>query len=281
MAYHRRAVVTGGLVLSLVLTAARRPLCAQERGSGNVAPTASLTVVVRAVEGRTSRALADILVQVEGARTGMVRTDSDGKARFPERPLGSYVVRVERLGYAPVEEKLDLTVIGAFELPVDLVASGDAQTLPAVLRTARRSPVPGLDARRSTARGHIFDRAAIDSLAPRLTSDLLRRVPSVRLVGSGGGFVPRTRRSSGMSDCPMSIYLDGVQVDDERGAPPAPPIGQPARGGRAAPPSVIDGLSVDALEAVEVYVGASEIPSQFNQAGGSCGVIALWTRARR
>ena len=79
----------------------------------------------------------------------------------------------------------------------------------------------------------------------------------------------------------MSIYLDGVQVDDERGAPPAPPIGQSTRGGRAAPPSVIDGIPVELLEAVEVYVGASEIPSQFNQAGGSCGVIALWTRARR
>ncbi len=281
MARDRRAVFTGGLMVSLMLSAARWPLHAQDSRPIAVAPTASLTVVVRAVEARTSRALADILVQVEGARTGMARTDSDGKARFPDRPLGLYVVRVERMGYLPVEEKLDLSVSGAFELPLELVASGNTQLLPTVLRTARSSPVPGLDARRSTARGHIFDRAAIDSLSPRLTSDLLRRIPSVRLVGSGGGFVPRTRRSSGMSDCPMSIYLDGVQVDDERGAPPAPPIGQPARGGRAAPPSVIDGLSVDVLEAVEVYVGASEIPSQFNQAGGSCGVVALWTRSRR
>ena len=241
----------------------------------------SLTIVARVSVDRDERALPGILVSVDGARAGIVRTDASGKARFNDRPLGSYVVRVMATGYAPVEERIELTMPGEFELPLLLVAAPDAQLLPTVVRTARRSPAPGLDARRATGRGHVFDRVAIDSLAPRLTSDLLRRVPSVRLVGSGGGFVPRTRRSSGMGDCPMSIYLDGVQIDDERGVPPAPPIGQSARGGRAAPPSVIDGIAVDLLEAVEVYVGASEIPSQFNQAGGSCGVIALWTRARR
>ena len=241
----------------------------------------SLTIVVRVPVDRTERGLPGILVAVDGAHAGIVRTDASGKARFNDRPLGPYVVRVTAAGYAPVEERIELTMAGEFELPLLLVAVPAAQLLPTIVRTARRSLVPGLDARRATARGHVFDRGAIDSIAPRLTSDLLRRVPSVRLVGSGGGFVPRTRRSSGMGDCPMSIYLDGVQIDDERGAPPAPPMGQSARGARAAPPSVIDGIAVDLLEAVEVYVGASEIPSQFNQAGGSCGVIALWTRARR
>ena len=273
----RRAAVAMGLTMSLLTGAARVAMAEQAPTEGGV----SLTIVVRVPVDRTERGLPGILVSVNGLRTGIVRTDASGKARFPDRPLGPYVVRVTAVGYAPVEERLELTLAGEFELPLLLVTAPDAQLLPTVVRTARRSPAPGFDARRATGRGHVFDRHAIDSLAPRLTSDLLRRVPSVRLVGSGGGFVPRTRRSSGMSDCPMSIYLDGVQIDDERGAPPAPPIGQSARGGRAAPPSVIDGIAVDLLEAVEVFVGASEIPSQFNQAGGSCGVIALWTRAKR
>ena len=273
----RRAAVAMGLTMSLLTGAARVALGEQALPERVV----SLTIVVRVQGDAEERGVPGILVSVDGARTGVVRTDGSGKARFSDRPLGPYVVRVMTRGYAPLEERLELTVAGAFELPLLLVATTDGQLLPTVLRTARRSPAPGLDARRATARGHVFDRGAIDSLAPRLTSDLLRRVPSVRLVGSGGGFVPRTRRSSGLGDCPMSIYLDGVQIDDERGAPPAPPIGQSARGGRAAPPSVIDGIAVDLLEAVEVYVGASEIPSQFNQAGGSCGVIALWTRVRR
>jgi len=277
MGSARRAVFAMGLTMSLLTGAARRVSAVQEPP----APVVSLTIVVRVQGDHTQRGVPDILVSVEGARTGIVRTDMEGRARFTDRPLGPYVVRVMAVGYAPLEERLELSVAGAFELPLLLVAATNAQPLPTVLRTARRAPVPGLDARRMTARGHVFDRDAIDSLAPRLTSDLLRRVPSIRLVGSGGGFVPRTRRSSGMRDCPMSVYLDGVQIDDERGAPPAPPIGQPSRGGRVAPPSVIDGIAVDMLEAVEVYVGASEIPSQFNQAGGSCGVIALWTRARR
>ncbi len=265
--------------MSLWTGAARSVLGAQDARAVDSTRVAALTVVVRAVDARGTRALRGVLVSVDGARSGFARTDEQGRVRFADRPLGAYVIRVEVLGFAPVEERVELTVGGRFELPVELVAS--AQRLPEVVRTARRSDVPGLEGRRVNARGHIFDRQSIDSLAPRRTSDLLRRVPSVRLVASGSGFVPRTRRAGGLSDCPMSVYLDGVQLDDERGAPPAPPIGQPARGGRTAPPSVIDGVSVDLLDAVEVYVGASEIPSQFNQAGGSCGVIALWTRARR
>ncbi len=254
---------------------------AQDARGADTMPVATLVVRVQLPDGAGAHVARDRLVELRGARAGLSRTDASGRARFPQRPLGSYTVHLTVAGYAPIVEQVELSVRGVFELPVLLSALAAAQPLPMVTSTARRSPVPGLDARRSTARGHLFDRASIDSLEPRRVSDLLRRVPSVRLVASGSGFVPRTRRAAGMNDCPMSVYLDGVQVDDERGLPPAPAIGQPARTARVAPPSVIDGLSVDLLEAVEVYVGASEVPSQFNQAGGSCGVIALWTRARR
>lgn len=272
-----RAVFVFGLLLSLSASAARRAYATQAVGT----QSRTATVTVQLTTDRTEERVIGVLVVLEGEKSGVMRTDAEGRARFANRPLGQYVLRVYAAGFAPVDERLELTAGGDITWPVMLERATGAQPLPAVIKTARRSPVPGLDARRTTARGHIFDRASIDSIRPRFTSDLLRRVPSVRLVGSGAGFVPRTRRSTGLGDCPMSIYLDGVQVDDERGAPPAPPIGQPARSGRAAPPSVIDGIPVDILEAVEVYVGASEIPTQFNQAGGSCGVIAMWTRSRR
>lgn len=272
-----RAVFVLGLWLSLSASAARRACATQAAGT----PARTANVTVQLSIATTEQRVIGVLVVLEGEPTSVVRTDAEGRARFANRPLGQYVLRVRAVGFAPVEERIELAAAGEITWPVSMERSTGSQLLPTVIRTARRSPVPGLDERRATARGHIFDRASIDSIRPRVTTDLLRRVPSVRLVGSGVGFVPRTRRSSGFGDCPMSIYLDGVQVDDERGAPPAPPIGQPARGSRAAPPSVIDGISVDILEAVEVYVGASEIPSQFNQAGGSCGVIALWTRSRR
>jgi len=267
----------GLAMASLHPGSARRVYAAQPPRDSLIA----LTIVVRQHGDSARRGLSDVLVEVDGERSGMARTDLVGKARFADRPLGTYTVRVARLGYLLFEERMELTIGGAFELPIELVRAADAQPLPTVLSTARTSNAPGLDARRMTSRGHVFDRRMIDSLAPRQTSDLLRRVPSLRLVASGSGFVPRTRRAAGLSDCPMSIYLDGVQIDDERGAPPAPPIGTPARSARAAPPSVIDGIAVDLLEAVEVFVGASEIPTQFNQAGGSCGVVALWTRAKR
>jgi hypothetical protein len=273
MSRGRRAAVVVVSIVAMLVGPAARCLSAQE---------SSATVIVHVRDAARGIDVRNVLVELDGERSGMVRTDTRGRARFVDRPLGSYVVRVNVRGYDAVEERIDLTVAGAIELPVELTAlETGAQPLAAVLTTERRSIVPGLDDRRATARGHIFDRFTIDSLAPRVTSDLLRRVPSVRLVASGGGFVPRTRRSSGISDCPMSIYLDGVQIDDERGAPPAPPMGTTARSARAAPPSVIDGIAVELLEAMEVYVGASEIPTQFNQAGGSCGVVVLWTRSRR
>jgi hypothetical protein len=276
MQVNGRAVAVVISVFLALVSPAARCLAAQSSSATTATVTVHLRDLVRGID------VSGVLVEMEGERGGMVRSDARGRARFVDRPLGVYVIRVNARGYVSVEERAELVVAGAIELPVDLTQVPDGvQPLPAVISTARRSPIAGLDDRRATARGHIFDRETIDSLAPRVTSDLLRRVPSVRLIASGGGFVPRTRRSSGISDCPMSIYLDGVQVDDERGAPPAPPMGAPARSARAAPPSLIDGIAVELLEAMEVYVGASEIPTQFNQAGGSCGVVVLWTRTRR
>lgn len=277
MSRRARAARTTMLLMGLNVGAARA-LSAQE--SSAAVGTATLTVRVQ--DARTMTALPDILVALDGPRGGIVRTDRRGRARFVDRPLGLYALRIAATGFAIAEEKIELTISGAVDMSLNLEPRGSTpQMLPEVLTTATRSSVPGFDARRIRNRANSFDRASIDSLAPRVTSDLLRRIPSVRLVASGGGFVPRTRRAGVAGDCPMSIYLDGVQIDDERGEPPAPPMGQSARSARASPPSVVDGIAIDLLDAVEVFIGASEIPAQFNQRGGSCGVVALWTRARR
>jgi hypothetical protein len=42
---------------------------------------------------------------------------------------------------------------------------------------------------------------------------------------------------------------------------------------------VLDDFSADDIEALEVYVGISEIPPELDKNGrGICGVIVVWTR---
>ncbi|MCU0649572.1 MAG: hypothetical protein MUF00_16380 [Gemmatimonadaceae bacterium] len=274
MCWSRRVAVGGALIGGALSAAAR--LCVAQQA----APSGTVTLIVRVTSGRPANGMADVMVSLDGPQTAMLLTDQSGDARFPDRPLGRYVMWVWTEGRRAIKERIDLTTPGTYALPVAL--EGDGRVLAPVTTRALRSAVPGFDDRRLNTRGHFFDRRAIDSLKPRVTTDLLRRVPSVRLVPSGGGFIPRTRRSTGTRDCPMAIYLDGVLVDDERGAPPAPPVGAGTRSIQsAAPPSVIDAIAADLLEGMEVYVGTSEVPAQFNQAGAACGVVVLWTRARR
>jgi hypothetical protein len=46
----------------------------------------------------------------------------------------------------------------------------------------------------------------------------------------------------------------------------------------AADPAVLDNLSPQNIEGIEIYRGASETPSEFDFGRTSCGAIVIWTR---
>lgn len=119
--------------------------------------------------------------------------------------------------------------------------------------------------------GRFITRAQIERMQPYRMTDLLRRVPGLRVrqhPGQPGRFYVR---STSNGDCPPAVYLDGVPVGGNRS-------GVRARGTQFSPADELlsDMLPSD-LEGVEVYRGSSEAPPEYSNNAG-CGVILLWTR---
>ena len=97
-------------------------------------------------------------------------------------------------------------------------------------------------------------------------SDVLRAAPGLTMVPYAGGYVVASERAAPRLDgqpCLISYYLDGTPMALDAAA-------------------CIDlALSLNELEAVEVYTGGSRVPPRFSQSNARCGVIAFWTRAPR
>jgi outer membrane cobalamin receptor len=107
--------------------------------------------------------------------------------------------------------------------------------------------------------GHFIDSRVLRQSEHRRLSELLRAVRGVRLVPLGATKTVAMSRSN----CPMSIWIDGIRSY------------QPARG---LPPPDINEFPIVQLEGVEIYRGPAETPLELGGTGQSCGAIVLWTR---
>jgi hypothetical protein len=112
---------------------------------------------------------------------------------------------------------------------------------------------------RKGGNGLYFDRPEIEARKVQRLSDLMRRLPGVRIVTDRNGrTVMRMGRAANGRDCPPDMWVDGV---------------------RAAFMNVDDIPMVD-VEALEVYRGPSALPPELNTRLGNpgCGAIVIWTR---
>lgn len=216
---------------------------------------------------------AAVVVLTDPGGRAMQETVSDSGGFFRFEPVDRRAVRLEvsRLGYEDVT-----TAVLRFDeysfFRVELRLAPDAVLL-APLEIVARSAVPSPvlsgfeDRRRSAAAGWFFTREEIEEISPALVSDVIARVPGVRLESSGRG-TQRTvsmSRSAGLGggDCPVQVYVDGFKVNSSRA------------GGQVA---VDETVSPRSVEGIEVYRGLSSVPAPFMNPEAHCGVIAIWTR---
>jgi hypothetical protein len=221
------------LLIPLLLTALPAAAAAQGiRGQG-----------VDEIGSPVSAALVSLISEDEEVlRT--VEGDEEGNFQFEEISPGSFLLRVERLGYETMTTPT-LVVEESFTVVVELRVAVDAIPLePLVVRqrsrTRRLDPlIQEFYERRETGIGHFIEREEIEERQASRLSDLLRGVPGVR----------NTR-------CRLSIWLDGMLV-------------------RLALDEV---ASPHEVEGIEIYLHAGEIPARYNATGSKCGVILIWTR---
>ena len=220
-----------------------------------------------AIMGTVTAADEAPLVQARISVIGTVlvaMTSSDGRFAVARVPPGLQVLDVRMLGYRTI--LLPVEVAAGETLHVEVRLETQPVPLHAVEVRAERAvaaQLRGFYERRKRGGGVFFTREEIERIQPRLFTDLLRRVPGVRLQPvrgpSGSSYEAGTGRVSGSRACPMLYYVDGV---------PFPVNGDIGINSLIQPKDIA---------ALEVYSGASRVPLQFHSSNAQCGVIVIWT----
>jgi carboxypeptidase family protein len=198
---------------------------------------------------------------VAGARLEVVGTrfaglaGADGWVRLEGLPVGPALLRISRIGYAPLETSVPLAAGAAFEADVELASAPVA--VPAVAGSGEREDAGlaagGFYRRKRGSLGVFLTEEDFERAHVLRTVDIFRAIAGVRVAPMGrGGHVLLSARYR----CPMSLYLNGVEIPTEN----------------------IDGALFENLGAVEVYRGPTETPPEFARDGSPCGAVAMWTR---
>lgn len=172
---------------------------------------------------------------------------------------GPAVVRVRRLGFRPESAAV---VLGAGKSPeLRFTLQRIAVDLAPVTVVGRRElsgPMAGFYKRRASSSGRFFTREEIEKRNASRMSDLLRMVPSLRVIPRG--MQQNSVRIRG-SRCAPLVWLDGVPL--------------------SAMEFDLDSMDPSTYEGIEVYSGPASVPVEFQgnkQASSSCGTIVLWSK---
>lgn len=228
---------------------------------------------------------AETGVPLEGSRVAMtlrrdngVITDSVGRAFLRGLEPRLDMLTVRRVGYVARSFALELQPQDSLELTVVLNLA--AVVLDTVVTTgvgASTVLAPGFNGRKKQGNGHFLDRAEINRRSIPTLPELLRTVPGLRLESAPqGGRWLRSARAGLTHDCPMMLYVDGVEVASETTT-----ISM-IRGRRVVQrgTSIFDSIPPEMIEALEVYT-TSNVPAQFNRGDSGCGVVVMWMRPHR
>ena len=207
---------------------------------------------------------ADVpIVQANVELVGLARagTDSGGIYRFRNVPPGTFILRTAKLGYAPRVQVI--TVKPTDTLVITVVLSPSSATLQPIVVKAEstitvRSDPTGFLWRKKTGMGYYLDAMDIEKAHAPDLERLVKNIPGLRVI-NGGIEIHRQSQSFRNPCYGAQILLDGVPLAFDFD---------------------LNTLPVDVLRGIEVYKGVADIPSELRTFKNTCGVVAIWTRAR-
>lgn len=216
-----------------------------QTGRGHLSGTVSTLV------GKSPLSGASVTI-IDGPQT---RTDSRGMWTISNAPLGTRVIEVRALGYYPTRRNVNVVTDAA---PVQVALS----TLKAVLDTVkiRASRLPGdrngngFEQRRRSGMGKFISDVDIQKLPAVVTTDLFRRIPSLRVendtIKTHGAFEPW---------CAVYIFIDDHLIHD------------------ITPDEIDSYVSPEHIRGIEIY-SETNAPPQYQVGLGGCGSIVIWTK---
>lgn len=211
--------------------------------------------LIGSVRDTAGAAVALAQVTVDNRR---VLSDSAGRFAFAGLPAGSFTITVRRLGFEPDSAQAHLVAGRTDSLHFTLAVLPGK--LPGIVTDAdaedRRRLAEFYRHRDGNNGGHFFNRRELEAARVYRISDIMRRVPGVRLIADQSG---RLHLRMGRSlNCPPDVWIDGMRVEGIH----------------------VDDLSLQDVEALEIYRGPSGLPPEYNSRLGrpGCGTLVIWTR---
>ena len=219
-------------------------------------------------------------------------TNSNGIYHFDSIPAGTHTLHARKVGMQQVVVGLevianDITYADLVMKPVanESVTNLAPVTVTAAVRGSTTAPA-GFLQRMATGQGTYITDADIAKVRPSKLSDVMRRVPSLKIFPNGEVYNGRGIVTLRTEACAhgMPIYVDNVQVGGgEMGDPEGttdrstsrkPDFMSPTSTGR----SPIDGIKPADVVGIEIYNGPATAPSTLTGSNSACGAIFIWTK---
>lgn len=214
-----------------------------------------------------------LLVRPDDTVVRSTDTDAQGAFTLPIAWVGTYRLRVERIGY-PDHTTDPITVEQRDRLEIEIRLNPEAIGLDSLVVVGRRreSGREAFERRRSASeRGTFLDPIHVALLEPVLPSDVLRRLPDIEVS-------PNTIRHELSSRC-LVVFLDDMRLPLMASGRNAPQKYRQALGGEV---RLDDFERARNVRAVEVYPTIADVPWEMRRSRrwpeiGQCGVIQIWT----
>ncbi len=196
-------------------------------------------------------------VSVQGS-TASASTGTDGRFTLTGVIPGTQAILVRRVGYTPVETPMDITTLKTNQVTVRLGVY--TPLLSGVDVKAKSDPIEstGFERRRKMGMGKYMDLAQIRAANPTYTSDILRRIPGIYVVGSGSSATVATTRQNGC----VGFVIDNNPVTTTAGQ------------------SIDEIVGENDVVAVEFYQPV-DVPMEFSNGQSSgCAMVLIWTKGK-
>jgi hypothetical protein len=241
-----------------LLTGLASVLCLAQASVAQRALTDSIPTLGGVVTTADGQPVAQADVGLLGL--GAARTDSLGRFGFRDVPAGTWLLRVQRLGFDPIMQSVVFDGVHSQRLVIRF-GTTTAMLAPVVVRDSAapaRDPT-GFELRRRNGQGIYLTERDIEQRRAGRVEHLLGQLPGVRVDTSGVAFVDRGRISLYNNDCfdGMQLFIDGVAVSNSY---------------------TLRNLSTSGIRGIEVYRGVASTPVELRSPRMVCGTVAIWTK---
>jgi hypothetical protein len=189
----------------------------------------------------------------------VVLTNEKGEFTMTKLPSGSHVLLARHLGFGAQTVAVDLSPQAAQKVTIKL-PKFVAEIAPVIVNAKRQGSLDkvGFTQRQKSGMGYYISPEQLANTHPTYLTDVLRRVPSLRVTSTPDGDVVSSNRDPTGNTC-VQYFVDDMPWQS------------------ATPGDINQFVNPSEVVAVEVYQGANT-PGQYITGMNNCTTIVLWTR---